>query len=144
MESSPLGFHRWFAAMGRSLVHSQVALPSATAGPLLIAVGLAGLLASASLPAVPVVTAMAILSLGATDATLARFRHSPALVPIMLLHAATYTALYGLFVGATLHAAATSAGQGVNAWAALDLAVSTLPMAFVIRHTRAMLSGCDG
>ena len=129
--------------MGRTLFHSQVALPSATTGPLLIAVGLAGLLASAWLPAVPVVTAMAILALGATDA-LVRFRHSPALLPIVLLHAAAYTALYGLFVGATLHAAATATGHGLNTWAALDLAASTLPMAFVIRHARARLARRSG
>ena len=120
--------------MGHTLFHSQVTLPSATAGPLLIAVGLAGLLASAWLPAVPVVTAMAILALGATDAMLVRFRHSPAFVPIILLHSAAYAALYGLFVGATLHATATAAGQGVNAWEALDLAASTLLMALALQR----------
>ncbi len=127
--------------MGRTLLHLQVAVPTATAGPLLIAVGLGGVLASTWLPAMPVVTAMAILTLGATDAMLVRFRHSPAFVPIILLHAATYAALYGLFLGAALHAATTTAADhGLNAWAVLDVAASTFPMAFAIRHTRAMLS----
>ena len=128
--------------MGRTLLHSQVALPTATAGPLLIAVGLGGVLASIWLPAVPVVTAMAILVLGATDATFVRFRHSPALPAIVLLHAAAYTALYGLFLGATLHAAATASVSGVSTstWAACDAAVSIYPMAIAIRQTCAGLS----
>jgi hypothetical protein len=125
--------------MGRNVVRSPVGSPSAAGGPLLIAVGLAGLVASAWLPGVPVVTSMAVLTLGATDATLARFRQSPALVSVTLLHAAVYLALYGMFIGATLHAAASGLPAALHARVALDLLTSTLPMAVAFRRVMGVL-----
>jgi hypothetical protein len=101
----------------------------------LIAVGLAFLIAGSWMPALPVVTAMAILALGATNATIARFSSSPSLVPVALLNAATYLALYGLFIGATLYAATAASTASVSAWTVLDLAASTLPMAAVLHRT---------
>lgn len=84
-------------------------------------------------PAMPIVTAMAILTLGATDATIDRFRNTPAIVPVLLMHAIIYVGLYGLFIGATLHAAAASpAGLGIGT--ALDLIVSSLPMAITLQR----------
>lgn len=120
--------------MDRTILFPHAAVLSATAGPLLIAVGLAGLLVSAFIPAVPVVTAMAILTLGATDVTLARFGGSPAFCPIIILHAATYAGLYGLFIGATLHAAAPTSLSALRAWTMLDIAASTVPMAMALQH----------
>lgn len=105
-----------------------------------MAIGLAILLAATLWPAMPVVTAMAILGLGATNATLARFRGTPALVPIVLLHAATYVGLYSLFIGATLHAAGATSTVNLGPWAALDLAVSVFPMAIAMQRMGAMLS----
>ena len=106
---------------------------------LLIGVGLAILLASNWIPALPVITALAVLALGATDATIARFNRSPALVPVLLLHATTYTALYGLFVGATFYAA-VSVGQSIGAWHVLDIGASALFMAIALQRTGGMLS----
>ena len=115
-----------------------IALPTADRAPNLIAVGLMMLFAAPWISAMPVVTAMAILALGATDATLARFRGAPAIVPVLLMHAATYIGLYSLFIGATLHAAAAASPAGLGLWAALDLAASSLPMAITLQH---ILSG---
>ena len=115
-------------------------LPAAERAPILIAIGLAMLLAAAWWPAIPVITAMSILGLGATDATLVRYRGTPALVPIVLLHAATYVGLYGLFIGATLHAAGTVSPAGLGLWSALDLAASAFPMAIAMQCVGAMLS----
>lgn len=96
-------------------------------GPALIAVGLAVLLSATWWPAAPVVSAMALLALGATGATLARFGGSPSFPTILAVHVVVYAGLYVLFVGATLHAAATQHG-GVDWWRAVDLAVSVWPM----------------
>jgi hypothetical protein len=99
-----------------------------------IGVGLVIFIAAGWVPAMPVVTAMAILALGATNATIARFARSPALIPVVLLHAATYATLYALFIGATLHAATGSTTGRLSAWSALDLVASTLPMAVALKR----------
>jgi hypothetical protein len=96
--------------------------------PALIALGIGVLLASAWWPAAPVVTAMAVVTLGATEATSARFRGKSAMMPAMIVHGATYAGLYGLFIGATLHA--STAGVGV--WKLLDVAASFLPVALAL------------
>ena len=54
-------------------------------------------------PGAPVVTAMAIIALGATETTLARFRGNGAFLPVVVLHSTIYASLYALFVGATLN-----------------------------------------
>ena len=77
---------------------------------------------------------MAILSLGATNTTLDRFRGTPALRPVLLLHGATYAGLYGLFIGATLQAASAASTADLSPWTALDLAASSLPMAVALRR----------
>src|SRR5436190_6682292 len=73
--------------------------------PSLIGIGLAVLVAAAWWPGAPVLTAMAVITLGASEATISRFRDRAESVTIMILHGATYTGLYILFVGAMLHAA---------------------------------------
>jgi hypothetical protein len=127
-----------FAAMDRTKPQSRIALP-ADMPALLIGAGLATLLASTWIPTLPVITALAVLALGATYATIARFRRSPALMPVLLLHAITYTALYGLFIGATFHAAA-SVGQSIGVWHALDLVASALVMTITLQRTGDVLS----
>jgi hypothetical protein len=96
-------------------------------GPALIGAGLATLVAAMIHPAVPAVTAMALVALGATAVALELIRAASALLPAMLLHLAVYAVLYALFVGATLHAAARHAG-GITTTQSIDLAVSVLPM----------------
>ena len=89
----------------------------------------AGLSALPFWPAAPVVTAMAIIMLGATEVTLARFQRSTLIVPTMILHGATYASLYVLFVGATLHSASVSSAAGIGFRTALDLAASVFAVA---------------
>jgi hypothetical protein len=101
---------------------------------MLIGVGLAILFASVCVPIVPVVTAMAMVSLGATKVTLSRFHGSAAMLPVLALHAMTYGGLYALFIGAVLDAAASSPEGVCSAPVALDLAASTLPAAACLRR----------
>lgn len=120
--------------MRASSFRRSIDLQTAERAPILIAAGLAMIVTAAWVPAMPVVTAMAILALGATDATLDRFRNTPAIVPILLMHATIYVGLYGLFIGATLHAAAAASPASLGFGAALDLAASSLPMAVTLQH----------
>ncbi len=104
------------------------------AGPFLIALGLSLLLASILFPAVPAVTAMAILTVGATEATLTRYRHSPVLPTLMLAHAAVYFSLYATFIGATLYVPAGLPGHTLSVRLALDLVASIPLMAIALRR----------
>ena len=81
---------------------------------------------------------------GATNATLARFQGSPALCPVLLLHAVTYLSLYALLIGATLHAAAAASTAGLGLGRSLDLAVSLLPMAVALQRMGGILSRRGG
>lgn len=95
--------------------------------PTLIALGLAQLAAGIAWSVVPVVTALALIAFGATLATIDRFRTSPALSPVLLLHAAIYGSLYALFIGAAFDAAMRAEAQ--LSWpSTIDLAAS-LPLA---------------
>jgi hypothetical protein len=102
-----------------------------------LAVGLTMLIAVAVWPRFPAVTGMALVALGATNVTAARFRDTAAFLPAMLLHLVTYGGLYVLFVGATLHAAATPPGASPVAY--LDLAASIGPICIVFERTAAAL-----
>jgi hypothetical protein len=110
---------------------------SPTKGPALIALGLLVLMLSAWCPALPVVTAMAILTLGATYVMVQRFRSSSDYIPVLLLHASTYAALYGLFIAATLHAAGRAPNTAVSSVVILDIAASVLPILTALRHIAA-------
>lgn len=123
--------------MARSLRPATSIAANSPHGPTLIAVGLAVLLLSPWLPALPVVTAMALLTLGATFVTAQRFRGSPGYIPVMLLHATTYAALYGLFIAATLHAAGSATNTPVRSIVILDIAASMLPILTALRHIAA-------
>jgi hypothetical protein len=119
--------------MSHSIFSGRSAATSSSAGPLLITVGLVGLIASAWL-LVPVVTAMAVLTFGATLVTLARFDGTPALIPVIILHTAAYGGLYGLFIGARLHATASAPTPMSHLWPALDIALSTMPIALALQQ----------
>jgi hypothetical protein len=125
--------------MSLPLLHSRTGARPSPSGAWQIAIGLAILISAAWFPIAPVVTAMAITALGATNATFARFQGSPALGPILLLHAVTYLSLYALLIGATLHAAAVASTAGLGVGRSLDLAVSLLPMAIALQRMGGML-----
>jgi hypothetical protein len=98
---------------------------------MLIAAGLVILIAAGNWPLLPAVTGMALVVLGATLATVERFQGTPALVPVLFAHVAIYGGLVALFVGASLHRAAESAG-GAGWRLAIDLALSIVPLAATI------------
>jgi hypothetical protein len=97
--------------------------------PRLIAVGLAIQLAFVWWPAAPVVTAMALVALGATGATIVRLANHRAAPLLVAAHLLVYGSLYLLFVGAVLHAAAAASPRGLELRLCLDLAASIWPMA---------------
>jgi hypothetical protein len=108
-------------------------------GPTLIAFGLTLLLASTIVPAVPAVTAMAIVAWGATQSSVARFGRSPALATVMLVHGGIYLSLYATFVCAVLYAPASTPQQALGWPAAFDLAMSVVPMSFALQAIGAAL-----
>jgi hypothetical protein len=103
-------------------------------GTPLIGCGLAVLIAAAWISALPVVTGMAVLVLGATNATLSRFRDAPTAGPVLYLHTVTYVGLYALFIGAMLHAAASHPTSGLALVTSLDIAASSVPMAIALKR----------
>ncbi len=113
-----------------SVLAARAALPL---GPTAIAAGLAILMAAILWPGMPVVTAMALVALGATCATLARLRSAAAFLPMMLVHLAIYGSLYVIFVGATLDAA-TRSGPGLSILTIADLALSVCPLAIALER----------
>lgn len=100
--------------------------------PTLIGVGLGLLIVAAWWPVAPVITAMAIVAFGTTDAMVSRFRDSAAALPIIVLHGMIYALLYALFVGARLHAPTAGPTPGLSSMAMLDLAASAFPMTVAI------------
>jgi hypothetical protein len=121
------------------LIHSLRPSSNIQLGPCWIGIGLAILFAATWWPDAPVVTAMAIIALGATDVTLSRFCGSVAALPVVMLHAATYSLLYALFIGARLHGAGGAAGAGMSGFATFDLAASFVPMAIALKHVSSCL-----
>ena len=107
-------------------------------GPALVAIGLAALIVVAVWPSIPATTAMALVALGATRATLAR-PHGPVVV---MLHTATYAMLYAVFFGAALHLMATRTGP--DPWRACDLVVSVWPMTLAVTLSLAAFGGGGG
>jgi apolipoprotein N-acyltransferase len=88
---------------------------------------------------VPTVTAMTLVAYGATSATMARFRNSPEIMPIVLVHLAIYGGLYALFVGATLHAAFTGSGIGLSGVSVADILLSVGPLGFAWKRVACAL-----
>jgi hypothetical protein len=100
----------------------------------LIAVGLVILIAAMIVRDVPIATAMALIALGATGATVPRFLHSRLLPAALLLHLTIYGGLYSLCIGATLDAASRT-GAGLTALASVDLLLSIGPVAATLALT---------
>lgn len=129
----------WSAAMRRLLLETPTAGPPIPWDAACIGLGLALLLGASWWPIVPVVTATGLVILGATGATLARYRSSAALLHILLVHWVNYASLYALLLGATLHAAATRPANA-HLPLALDLAASLLPIIAAVGLCRDALS----
>ena len=110
--------------------------PSAV--PFLIGFGLATLLVLGGSTA-PVLSAVGLIILGATLATIDRFSSSPALPAVLVLHSATYACVYGVFLGATLHKATSGAANGLTLVQTLDLIASALPVAVAAQRALAAL-----
>jgi hypothetical protein len=108
-------------------------------GPALVVIGLASLIAAAWWPAAPVLSAMGLISLGATEITLRRNCGTAFFPHAAILHAVTYAGLYGLFVGAVFDAAMRSSTPGTTYWASVDFAVSVMPIAMAAKRTFAAL-----
>lgn len=96
--------------------------------PRLIAVGLALLVATIYWPAMPATTGMALIALGATVTTIARFAGSPGLQPLLLLHLTIYGGLYALCVGSRLDLWMND-GASLRIAFLVDLAASAWPAA---------------
>jgi hypothetical protein len=109
-------------------------LSGAVRGEIGIGLGLVILIAAAWWPDAPLVTAIAIIALGATDAMVSRFRGSTTAWPIMALHGTFYVMLYILFVGARIHASATALTPGVGRLSMLDLIASAYPMSIALKR----------
>jgi hypothetical protein len=114
--------------MPRSLIPQVRIWRAAEHGPALVALGLAILIVAAWWPAVPATTGMALVALGATHATIVRFR---GFSTVVVLHATIYVMLYALFCGAACHSMAVRTGS--DALRVLDLVVSVWPMAAAVR-----------
>jgi hypothetical protein len=109
-------------------------LSAAVRGETYIGLGLVILIAFAWWPGAPLVTAIAIIAMGATDTMASRFRASTAAVPIMVLHGTTYALLYALFVGARLHTHAAAPSTTVSGFVVFDLIASAFPMAIALKR----------
>jgi hypothetical protein len=101
--------------------------------PTLIFVGLAILLASAWWTVLPVVTAMALVALGATGAAMRRSQGSRSSFAVVAAHFFVYLNLYFLFAGAVCHAAIQA--DGLTILIGLDLGLSVLPMAILVQRS---------
>jgi hypothetical protein len=104
-------------------------------GPQLIGFGVGLLLLNAVWPAMPVVTGMALVALGATSATVKRYCDSQNAAFIVAMNLLVYCGLYALFVGATLHQALFAGGHRLGTFAAVDLVLSMLPLAMAVEQT---------
>jgi hypothetical protein len=102
-------------------------------GPVLIAVGLGLLIADGYCRAMPVISAVAIIALGATRVVGLRFGNSPARQALVAAHLVVYSSLYLLFVGAVIHAAFVKPAAGLSILQAMDLTTSALPIIASIR-----------
>jgi hypothetical protein len=124
-----------------SILQPLTVSPAAPWAPALIAIGFVVLLAGAWWSVVPVVTAMAVIALGATGVTANRRHTSPAFCVVIAVHLFVYLSLYFLFVGAVCHAAIQAPPGGLTFLQGLDLAVSVVPMALVVRRSLAAMGG---
>jgi hypothetical protein len=130
------------AAMRLPVVHSPLVSHSASWGPTWICIGLGTLIANACWVAVPAVTAMAIVALGATMVTLERFRGASGAYLVVAMNLVTYCGLYALFLGATLHGVEVHVGR-LGALTAIDLVASAWPISAVFAKSWQALRRCE-
>ena len=124
------GFTKFVCGMRQLNLQSDLPLRH---GSTPIAIGVFLLLASNYWPALPIVTAMALVAAGATGETCARLAGSPLLPIAVAGHLFVYSSLYFIFVGAVCHAALAKPHGGIGALLILDVAASAFLMAFAVR-----------
>jgi hypothetical protein len=130
------------ALMRLPLLQPPIASQSISWGPVWIGFGLGLLVANAWWPVVPVVTAMALVALGATEVTVQRFRGTPRAYLVVVLNLVVYCGLYALFFGATLHQAGVRADHCLGTVAAIDLVSSIWPLSTMLAKSRHALRRC--
>jgi hypothetical protein len=114
-----------------SAFHAQAFLVQGAAA---IAGGLAILTAAMLWPGVPVVTAVALVALGATSVTLGRFRRTAGIVPATFVHLAIYGGLYAIFLGASLDLAATRPTTTLEVALFVDIVISIVPLGLAVQR----------
>jgi hypothetical protein len=97
-----------------------------------LAVGLGVLILNGWSADVPVVSAMSLVALGATAITVDRYRGKWLGEIVVALNLVMYFGLYVLFVGSTVHRATSQSDHRLGIAAAIDLAVSVLPLAIAM------------
>ncbi len=114
---------------------------SVRVGPVLIAAGLAILLAASVIQNLPVATGYALVAMGATHSTIGRYRGVPALRCMLLLNFFTYACLYVLLLCAVCDLVSRKAGTGVGLAQPLDIGISALVMVLVARRCLSEIVG---
>lgn len=97
------------------------------------------MLAALKWQGVPVVTAMALIALGASIATISRFQCAGRFRAAVGANLFIYTSLYLLFIGAICHAATSGSREGLDLLQSADLVISIAPMAIAVRLAFAVL-----
>lgn len=111
---------------------SSIDAQAARTGPLLIGAGLGLLFIASRWAAAPLATGMAFVALGATIATIARFRRMVSLPMVAAANLFVYSSLYLLFVAAVWHAAVSGPRGRLAFVQGLDLGVSAMVMAVAV------------
>jgi hypothetical protein len=98
-----------------------------------IAIGLLVLIIASAWPQAPVVSAMALIALGATELSIERFLNKGTFAACLLVHCLTYGTLYTLFVCVELGKADISLAAP-NPVVAFDFLASLVPMTVAMRR----------
>ena len=113
---------------------SSITLTEAVSnGHVHMAAGIGLLIASTWVSTLPVISGMALVTLGATAATIMRLANHRAASLLLACHASVYSSLYLLFVGAVWHASTVHSHSGWRPAEWLDLAASLCIMALAAR-----------
>ncbi len=110
-------------------------------GTLQIAVGLVALTASAYVPALPVLSAMALVAAGATAALCTRLAYSQHAALAIAAHLCVYVSLYSIFVGAVIHEALSGAQKGIAGLWMIDFGASVVLIAMALRKAVGTILG---
>jgi hypothetical protein len=107
--------------------------------PRLIAIGLGVLLIAVYWPATPVVSAMALIALGATGATVPRMLGLSTAMLLLIVHLFVYSSLYLLMFGSVCHSARSGMPQAGLSLTLIDVALSLWPMSLAVRRVLAAI-----